>query len=112
MHHEEAQRDWKRNLLLDPRLKESQGRIPRQNGIALFLSRFPLVQGKHVMLVGGSTGIGLAMAKQAVEEGASVSVFARSANKLLEAQQQVSLPAPTSGLLVSGALYTGGLCIW
>lgn len=43
-----------------------------------------------MMLVGGSTGIGLAMAKQAVEEGASVSVFARSANKLLEAQQLVS----------------------
>jgi NAD(P)-dependent dehydrogenase (short-subunit alcohol dehydrogenase family) len=45
----------------------------------------PILAGKTVMIVGGSSGIGLATARRATEEGARVVLVSRSAEKLAEA---------------------------
>lgn len=45
------------------------------------------LQGAHVVVMGGSTGIGLATAKLARHEGADVTIAGRSADKLAEAQR-------------------------
>ncbi|RJX40213.1 SDR family oxidoreductase [Paenibacillus pinisoli] len=45
--------------------------------------------GKRVVIIGGSSGIGLAAAKAACEQGASVHIAARSRNKLLDAIQAI-----------------------
>lgn len=48
------------------------------------------VKGRHVFVTGGSSGIGLAIAKRAAAEGAAkVSILARSLRKLEEAQQEI-----------------------
>lgn len=39
-------------------------------------------EGRHVLITGGSTGIGLALAKECVKQGASVTVVARTQSKL------------------------------
>ncbi|XP_033104764.1 3-ketodihydrosphingosine reductase-like isoform X2 [Anneissia japonica] len=50
--------------------------------------RFKL-KGSHVIITGGSSGIGKAVAVEAVKNGASVTLMARKKAKLLEAQQEV-----------------------
>lgn len=40
------------------------------------------LRGKHIFLTGASSGIGLALAKQALREGAYLTLVARSAEKL------------------------------
>ena len=40
------------------------------------------LQGQRVLVVGGSSGIGLAVAQQACEVGASVTIASRSMDKL------------------------------
>eukprot|EP00252_Welwitschia_mirabilis_P014540 TRINITY_DN318_c0_g1_i1.p1 TRINITY_DN318_c0_g1~~TRINITY_DN318_c0_g1_i1.p1 ORF type:complete len:365 (+),score=15.60 TRINITY_DN318_c0_g1_i1:73-1095(+) len=47
------------------------------------------LKGKHVMITGGSHGIGFQMAKQALEQQAYVSIIARSADKLSKAVQDL-----------------------
>ena len=42
-------------------------------------------EGKHVVVTGGTNGIGLATAKRLVEEGASVLVTGRNPDRLAEA---------------------------
>ncbi|KAF5738617.1 3-ketodihydrosphingosine reductase-like isoform X1 [Tripterygium wilfordii] len=49
------------------------------------------IKDRHVFITGGSSGIGLSLAHQAASEGASVSILARSRNKLEEAREAVRL---------------------
>ncbi|KAJ4722391.1 3-dehydrosphinganine reductase [Melia azedarach] len=49
------------------------------------------IKNRHVFITGGSSGIGLAMARQAAKEGAHVSILARSCQKLEEAKQSILL---------------------
>lgn len=43
-------------------------------------------KGKHCVITGGSTGIGLALAEEFVKRGAHVTLVARTKSKLQEAQ--------------------------
>ena len=45
--------------------------------------------GKHVVITGGSTGIGLCLAKEFVSRGAAVTLIARTASKLKAAQAEL-----------------------
>ncbi|XVF26955.1 hypothetical protein REPUB_Repub14bG0064900 [Reevesia pubescens] len=47
------------------------------------------IKNRHVFITGGSSGIGLAIAKRAASEGARVSIMARSLDKLEEAKQSI-----------------------
>lgn len=49
------------------------------------------IKDRHVLITGGSSGIGLALAHRAVKEGARVSILARSHQKLEEAKQSIRL---------------------
>ncbi|XP_010942950.2 3-dehydrosphinganine reductase TSC10A [Elaeis guineensis] len=49
------------------------------------------VKGRHVFITGGSSGIGLALARRAAAEGARVSILARSAARLNEAREAIRL---------------------
>ncbi|TVU28145.1 hypothetical protein EJB05_19654 [Eragrostis curvula] len=51
-------------------------------------ARVPL-RGRHVLITGGSSGIGLAMATAAAREGARVSILARNARGLQEARDAI-----------------------
>ncbi|WOL13148.1 hypothetical protein Cni_G21917 [Canna indica] len=53
-------------------------------------ARIP-VKDRHVFISGGSSGIGLALARQATVEGARVSILARSAARLQEARDSIRL---------------------
>ena len=53
------------------------------------------LQGKHVLITGGSKGIGLACASAFLQEGAHVTLVARNSDTLLAAQRELSLTAPT-----------------
>lgn len=45
------------------------------------------IKGRHVFITGGSSGIGLAVARLAASQGARISILARSESKLEEAKQ-------------------------
>ncbi|KAF2361590.1 Short-chain dehydrogenase/reductase SDR [Trinorchestia longiramus] len=47
------------------------------------------LSGKHVMVTGGSSGIGLSVAKEVASRGAHVSLVARNQDKLDEAQKSI-----------------------
>ncbi|GLJ08856.1 hypothetical protein SUGI_0097190 [Cryptomeria japonica] len=47
------------------------------------------LEGKHVLITGGSSGIGLAIAKEALSQGAFVTLVARSSTKLEKAEQNL-----------------------
>lgn len=49
------------------------------------------IKSRHVFITGGSSGIGLALAHHAVAEGATVSILARSTEKLAEAKRSIQL---------------------
>ncbi|XP_042382152.1 3-dehydrosphinganine reductase TSC10A-like [Zingiber officinale] len=49
------------------------------------------IKGRHVFITGGSSGIGLALARQAAVEGARVSILARGAARLQEARDGIRL---------------------
>ncbi|XP_031276593.1 3-dehydrosphinganine reductase TSC10A-like isoform X1 [Pistacia vera] len=49
------------------------------------------IKNRHVFITGGSSGIGLALAQRAAQEGARVSILARSLQKLEEAKQSIHL---------------------
>ena len=55
------------------------------------------VKGKVVMVTGGSSGIGLAAAKQIVEAGATVLIVARDVEKLALAQKEIEECAKNGG---------------
>ena len=46
--------------------------------------------GKHVLVTGGSKGIGKEVAKEFVRRGANVSILARNPNQLSEASQEIA----------------------
>ncbi|XP_047324448.1 3-dehydrosphinganine reductase TSC10A-like [Impatiens glandulifera] len=49
------------------------------------------IKGRHVFITGGSSGIGLSLARLAAAEGARVSILARSKDKLMEARNEIRL---------------------
>eukprot|EP00054_Salpingoeca_dolichothecata_P011279 m.62678 g.62678 ORF g.62678 m.62678 type:complete len:324 (-) comp19391_c0_seq1:79-1050(-) len=48
------------------------------------------VKGKHIFVTGGSTGLGLAIAKRLAEAGANLTIIARNADKLAKAKETLS----------------------
>ena len=59
----------------------------------LFLRKtksFEFLKGKHVLITGGSKGIGKEVAKECVKRGANVSILARNPQQLSEACQEIS----------------------
>ncbi|MQL78969.1 hypothetical protein Taro_011383 [Colocasia esculenta] len=64
--------------------------------LALSLIIFPRpvkvpIKGRHIFITGGSSGIGLAMARQAAAEGARVSILARDQSKLEAAREEIRI---------------------
>lgn len=53
------------------------------------------LDGKHVVIVGGSSGIGLALAKRVLADGAAVTITGRSADKLAKANEGLGGRAKT-----------------
>ncbi|XP_073300894.1 3-dehydrosphinganine reductase TSC10A-like [Primulina huaijiensis] len=49
------------------------------------------IKNRHVLITGGSSGIGLALAHHCTQEGAEVTLLARSVSKLEEAKQSIKL---------------------
>ncbi|KAK9050842.1 hypothetical protein SSX86_030185 [Deinandra increscens subsp. villosa] len=49
------------------------------------------IKSRHVLITGGSSGIGLALARQAAAEGARVTILARDLNKLEKAKSSIRL---------------------
>nr|XP_022340284.1 3-ketodihydrosphingosine reductase-like [Crassostrea virginica] len=47
------------------------------------------LQGSHVLITGGSSGIGKALAIEAVKRGANVAIIARNEKKLADAKQEI-----------------------
>jgi hypothetical protein len=46
-------------------------------------------EGKHVVITGGSFGIGLDVAKEYISQGANITIVARSISKLKDAQKEL-----------------------
>eukprot|EP00033_Pygsuia_biforma_P000550 GCRY01000647.1.p1 GENE.GCRY01000647.1~~GCRY01000647.1.p1 ORF type:complete len:344 (-),score=62.59 GCRY01000647.1:336-1367(-) len=65
------------------------GYIALLNYIAANHPKKMSMEGKHVIITGGSSGIGLATAKALVRKGANVTLIARNEKKLKEAQEEV-----------------------
>ncbi len=55
------------------------------------------LSGKHALITGGSTGIGLALARELIHAGAHITLLARTASKLQEAQAELQQLATSSG---------------
>lgn len=53
---------------------------------SMFWGRKRSLAGKHVLITGGSKGIGLAMAKAAVSRGCKVTILARNKRDLADAE--------------------------
>ncbi|XVE84126.1 hypothetical protein DITRI_Ditri16bG0144700 [Diplodiscus trichospermus] len=53
------------------------------------------IRNSHVFITGGSSGIGLALARQAASEGARVSLLARSISKLEQAKESIRVSSGT-----------------
>ncbi len=56
---------------------------------AMIFGKRRTLNGKHVLITGGSAGIGLAMAVEAAKRGADVTIVARNERKLQEAKGQI-----------------------
>lgn len=56
------------------------------------------LQDKHVVIIGGSSGIGLAVAKATVQAGGKVTIASRDQEKLLAAQKQLQGKAAIKSL--------------
>ena len=54
------------------------------------------LRGKHVLITGGSKGIGKEVAKEFVKRGANVTILARNSQQLLEARNEISQLIVTS----------------
>ncbi|KAC9183978.1 hypothetical protein R6Q59_024686 [Mikania micrantha] len=59
------------------------------------------IKSRHVFITGGSSGIGLAIARQAVTEGARVTILARNLEKLVEAKASIRLSTGIDVAIVS-----------
>jgi NAD(P)-dependent dehydrogenase (short-subunit alcohol dehydrogenase family) len=59
------------------------------------------IEGQSVLIIGGSSGMGLAIAKEAVDRGADVTVAGRSQAKLDDARQAIAGDVATSTVDVS-----------
>jgi NAD(P)-dependent dehydrogenase (short-subunit alcohol dehydrogenase family) len=55
-----------------------------------FIKHGQLLSSKHIIITGGSTGIGLAIAKNSINEGATVLITGRSTEKLASAAREIS----------------------
>eukprot|EP00976_Prorocentrum_cordatum_P092160 1188816-Prorocentrum_minimum.AAC.2 len=60
------------------------------------------LSGKHVLITGGSSGIGEACAVACVSQGAKVTILARNAQQLNEACQRILASSKNPGALLSG----------
>ncbi len=58
---------------------------------------------QHVLITGGSSGIGLSLARQAVQAGARVSLVARDRSKLDAAAARIALESPAGRIFVASA---------
>jgi 3-dehydrosphinganine reductase len=61
------------------------------------------VSGKKVVITGGSSGIGLALAKQLVAKGASVTIVARDKVKLEKAKREIEEARTTDSQIIHAA---------
>ena len=59
------------------------------------------IQGQSLVIIGGSSGMGLAIAKKAVEAGANVTIAARSRAKLDEVREAIAADVTTHTVDVS-----------
>ncbi|CAH1442093.1 unnamed protein product [Lactuca virosa] len=59
------------------------------------------IKSRHVLITGGSSGIGLALANQAAAEGARVTILARNLEKLEEAKASIRLSTGIDVAIVS-----------
>lgn len=59
------------------------------------------LKGKHVVITGGSSGIGKACAIFAAQKGAHVTIIARNIDKLIEAQKEIMRHAADEDQLIS-----------
>lgn len=66
------------------------------------MNEVPILKGKKILITGASSGLGLAMAKALVTEGASVIITARHADKLQKAEEQLlQLPGEAIPLIMN-----------
>ena len=56
----------------------------------------PCLKGRHVLITGGSKGIGKEVAKEFAQRGANVTIFARNPQQLSEACQEISHAIPNT----------------
>ena len=56
----------------------------------------PCLKGRHVLITGGSKGIGKEVAKEFAQRGANVTIFARNPQQLSEACQEISQAIPNA----------------
>ncbi len=66
------------------------------------------LQGKAVLVMASSDGIGKGVALACAREGAKVMLFARREEKLKEVQKEIKRPYPAPGLLCSGRYHQSG----
>ncbi|KVH99922.1 3-dehydrosphinganine reductase TSC10A-like [Cynara cardunculus var. scolymus] len=59
------------------------------------------IKSRHVFITGGSSGIGLALARQAAAEGARVTILARNLEKLEEAKASIRLSTGIDVAIIS-----------
>ncbi|MCC6416107.1 MAG: SDR family oxidoreductase [Opitutaceae bacterium] len=60
-----------------------------------------ILRDQHVLITGGSSGIGLALGRQAAAAGARVSLIARDPAKLAAARDHIAAAVPTAAKLVT-----------
>ncbi len=68
------------------------------------------LQGQHVLITGGSKGIGLACARGFLQEGAHVSLVSRQAANLQNAQQVLKAEFPNAHVAGTISLLVG-VCV-
>ena len=59
------------------------------------------LKGKHVFITGGSSGIGIAVAKEYIKRGANITIAARNMEKLAEAVKMLEIYQTSRFLLAS-----------
>src|ERR1700758_5199113 len=67
------------NLCTSPETAQTENSMPRQNGF----------ENKKVVIVGGSSGIGLAVAEEVASQGAEVVIVSSNAERVQEAIQSI-----------------------
>ena len=61
---------------------------------AAFWRKRRSLAGRHVLITGGSSGIGLSMASAAAEMGADVTIVSRNEEKLMRAHKEITAKVP------------------